>query len=263
MECKNCGSKLTLDDEFCPYCGKRNEEAAKHIAYMKKYKTEFSKTKFKVIKESKWYSRYLAVMGAIVLAAVVNVFLLILINRSYDIQIKLQRFQNRIHEEVILDELKELEKEGEYGRMYILFQQNYYTSLKDAREYMPVMTAYYTKEKLAECLMYLSSQPILEARALNYDPGYYIEMTARYVKELYEIQMHEIKGVPEAYTGIHGENLIQIQSEVEMLLKTYLYFTDADLEGMGELKQYQIAELISRRLTENGENRKGSRGETE
>ena len=44
MKCPYCGSPLGLEDEFCSFCGQRNQFAKKHQADMKHFKKEFSKT---------------------------------------------------------------------------------------------------------------------------------------------------------------------------------------------------------------------------
>ena len=37
MKCKYCGYNISLEEEYCPHCGNKNEEAAKHIADMEQY----------------------------------------------------------------------------------------------------------------------------------------------------------------------------------------------------------------------------------
>ena len=51
MKCKFCGSNLGIEDEFCPHCGKPNDQFEGNRAEMKEYKEEFEKTKEEV-KES-------------------------------------------------------------------------------------------------------------------------------------------------------------------------------------------------------------------
>ena len=45
MKCRYCGSNLGIEDEYCPYCGKVNDQAAGHQAVMKDYLNEFERTK--------------------------------------------------------------------------------------------------------------------------------------------------------------------------------------------------------------------------
>ena len=39
MKCKYCGGNLTLEQAYCPHCGRPNEEAAQHVKDMEHYKS--------------------------------------------------------------------------------------------------------------------------------------------------------------------------------------------------------------------------------
>lgn len=45
MKCKYCGGNLTLEQAYCPHCGRPNEEAAQHVKDMEHYKSNFEDTK--------------------------------------------------------------------------------------------------------------------------------------------------------------------------------------------------------------------------
>ena len=45
MKCKYCGVNLTLEQAYCPHCGRPNEEAAQHVKDMEHYKSNFEDTK--------------------------------------------------------------------------------------------------------------------------------------------------------------------------------------------------------------------------
>ena len=50
MKCKYCGGNLTLEQAYCPHCGRPNEEAAQHVKDMEHYKSNFEDTKSDVYK---------------------------------------------------------------------------------------------------------------------------------------------------------------------------------------------------------------------
>ena len=41
MKCKYCGGDVTLDDHFCPHCGRPVDQSQRHHQEMKQYETEF------------------------------------------------------------------------------------------------------------------------------------------------------------------------------------------------------------------------------
>ncbi len=45
MKCKYCGADVTLDDHFCPHCGRAVEQAQRHQEEMQQYEAEFEQTK--------------------------------------------------------------------------------------------------------------------------------------------------------------------------------------------------------------------------
>ena len=45
MKCKYCGGDVTLDDHFCPHCGRPVDQSQRHHQEMKQYETEFEETR--------------------------------------------------------------------------------------------------------------------------------------------------------------------------------------------------------------------------
>ena len=57
MKCSSCGANLQIDNEFCPYCGKQNMIAKKHREDMKRYETNYRRTREEVIGNSKKFNQ--------------------------------------------------------------------------------------------------------------------------------------------------------------------------------------------------------------
>lgn len=49
MKCKYCGGDVTLNDHFCPHCGRPVDQAQRHQREMRQYETEFEETKQEAI----------------------------------------------------------------------------------------------------------------------------------------------------------------------------------------------------------------------
>lgn len=45
MKCKYCGGDVSLDDHFCPHCGRPVDQSQRHQREMEQYETEFEETK--------------------------------------------------------------------------------------------------------------------------------------------------------------------------------------------------------------------------
>ena len=78
MKCNFCGSNLGIEDEFCPHCGKPNDQFEGNRAEMKEYKEEFEKTKEEVKESSKTNSRIgrlivIGVLSFIIIAMLIGI----------------------------------------------------------------------------------------------------------------------------------------------------------------------------------------------
>ncbi|MBO5278468.1 MAG: zinc ribbon domain-containing protein [Lachnospiraceae bacterium] len=252
MECKSCGSPLMMEDEYCPFCGAKNESAARHIEDMRHYNREFTRTQQKVLKESKWYSRYLAVMLAIVLAAVANVAVIVIAQEAYTIQHYVNKWYHQSHREETMAMLREWEENGDYARIKMYYDKTGFAGLKDAEEFIPVITAYGDMENLRAYMVQISLKAVTDSRRkYDYDDGYEFEWAADCITNLYKTFSHEnYKWYERAYEGIHLENLEEMADTVGMWLKTYFYFTDEDIEMLPGMQKYEVLSLIDRRSSE-------------
>jgi len=70
MKCKNCGGEIRLEDMYCPYCGRPNEEAHRHAADMEHYRRDYQNTKQDVIERAGAQSRRAMRFAAIALLIV-------------------------------------------------------------------------------------------------------------------------------------------------------------------------------------------------
>ena len=75
MKCKHCGGEVGLEQRFCPYCGKPNEEAMKHVEEMEKIQSSYKKTEEKVVASTNKYvglTVRLAVLLLLVIGTVIT-----------------------------------------------------------------------------------------------------------------------------------------------------------------------------------------------
>ena len=78
MKCKNCGGEIRLEDMYCPYCGRPNEQAQRHAADMAQYRRDYQNTKQDVIERAGTQSRRatrFATIALLIVAIGVNIIL--------------------------------------------------------------------------------------------------------------------------------------------------------------------------------------------
>ncbi len=78
MKCEYCGGNLSLENEYCPFCGQPNRHAKQHIRDMKHFRGEFENTKKYVHDKTAGYTEVTvrAVIIAVLAVLVIGSFAL-------------------------------------------------------------------------------------------------------------------------------------------------------------------------------------------
>jgi hypothetical protein len=84
MNCKHCGSQLSIEDEKCPFCGLPNDEAKQHIKDMQRYNQEFNKAKVTIATATGFVRSFLIFIVIAAILAIANVVVLVMNNNVYD-----------------------------------------------------------------------------------------------------------------------------------------------------------------------------------
>lgn len=85
MKCEFCYGTLTLEDEYCPYCGKPNAAAKQHIEDMKHFKGEFESTQKYVKEKTGLFSQITVRVVIITVLMILIVAALVLMNSAWNI----------------------------------------------------------------------------------------------------------------------------------------------------------------------------------
>ena len=96
MKCKYCGGDVTLQDHFCPHCGRPVDQALRHQKEMREYETEFEETKREAINKISVSSGGGTAVGirlAIIVALTIALIWMLINLNSYDIN---QRKEKRL-----------------------------------------------------------------------------------------------------------------------------------------------------------------------
>lgn len=120
MKCRYCGYNLTFEDEFCPHCGKENDQAKGHVAKMKYLQKEYEETKEKVIEKDNKKSRRKARLIVIAIMILIVVIMRIITGTYSDFDIRYRRINQkkenyvRKHEDEIRQNLERMEEARDY-----------------------------------------------------------------------------------------------------------------------------------------------------
>ena len=249
MKCKYCGSNLGIEDEYCPYCGKLNEEAAGHHAELKSYTDEFEQTKTEVKKKSISAGRLgrLIVIG-LMLAAIL--YMRISISRNSDVEYREHKKEERIASEVnknrdtITETLKDLEKNREYMALenymlnYRLRSDNTYD------DYSRVFTAVINYRVICEDIInILDGYDGYEGKTKKNwcdDAAIYINNWNSYV----EGGFWGDSPTSPMHAGEHGAFLSDIKKETQDIVQVYFNLTDEQVSSMWKMETEDISKML-------------------
>lgn len=245
MKCKGCGAAVSLNDEFCPYCGALNEPARKHIEDMKKFSADYSATKSEVLGNVEKQSGKHRKIITIVILVLLNVLVLIGSLAMNDVG---YYFENmKIHA-----------KAGEYARKMAEFEQEenframseYYLELnlyseEATRHYDAVAGMARSLCKAEDSLYYLLSD---DAQSYMTE-GELLQNVARCVGEFYATYA-EKEGTwwPERFSEEHLQTMQKMDGYLRSALKSYCRLSDEDLDRLPDMESQSILFMIGRSL---------------
>ena len=249
MKCKYCGSNLGFEDEFCPYCGQPNEQAAGHQAVIKEYRNEFEQTKKDVGVRSKIAARIgrLIVIGVLIL---IVVLMRISIAADSNIEFREDRESERISREVennsadIRATLEELEKNRDYlGMAY--YDLNYrLRSEEEYDDYARVFTAVIDYRVIYEDILnilygYDQYGEKTDEDWCN-DMAVYISQWNMYVEgEFWGDQ-------PDSpmHAGEHGAFIADAKRDVQDMVQVYFELTDEQAGSMWNMESEELESML-------------------
>ena len=234
MKCPHCGGEVTLEQRFCPYCGKPNEQARRHVEDMKRFQASYEATEAELRQKT---TRFTGTMVRIVVLAVLVVMIIVtfLIGSNY-YSIKYDRQQAEANK-----------KFAEYSQLMdtYLADRNYLelAEFTDAKHIRAYDTAY---EGYGELLWAASSYAqayryLMDIVACDRLSGSHVEYLSSTLVSFYRYGDDHYwedkeKGRYEQY--------LEMQAELEDLLGYYLGLTDDQVAGLHKLSESRLGVLI-------------------
>lgn len=250
MKCEYCGGTLYLEDENCPYCGRPNPHAQKHIEDMRRYKGEFESTKKYVYDRTKIYTQVVVRVVVLALLIILSVGLYTIENnaRLYAWRWEQNRSIKRYDEYCkILDEYLEGENYRDFAEFcrvhqmdspYGVYGQKYGKLIWADKSYVSLMN-------------YLSEY----AFSNNYTTHLQPKWVAGEMESFYMYLDHApVSYVPEVTDNpLITEALDKLEKNVQDFLIVYCGFTKEEAQSMKDMnnaeRQILLEEKLEERLT--------------
>lgn len=114
MKCKYCGGNLTLEQAYCPHCGRPNEEAAQHVKDMEHYKSNFEDTKSDVYEVTEKNTEIMSHMIIITVLVILCVVVFVVSARSWSIHRGLLQFDAGIRQGSYMKQMEQYLEDEDY-----------------------------------------------------------------------------------------------------------------------------------------------------
>lgn len=85
MKCRYCNGEIGLEQKFCPYCGRPNEESQRHSRDMERFSSRYSETEATVISKADRYARAVPRAILIILLLIASVVMYFVSENTYQI----------------------------------------------------------------------------------------------------------------------------------------------------------------------------------
>lgn len=235
MKCEFCNGNLSLENAFCPHCGKPNKHAQQHVKDMESYAGRYDKTEQEVYATARRYSDTVVRAVIVAILAVVFIVVLVVYNRIDDIYYSAVETNNELNFSTHSAKMNQyLEAEDYLGFYYYCSREDIYGSDNGYEDY--------------DCLInvigcYTDAYELLMVKACdseeNAEYSFNAEHLGSTLGRFYHYQNSTYHDVSQEGSQMTEECLEKINRDMEYLLETYC---NVPVERMGELAEMSDAQ---------------------
>ena len=242
MKCKYCGGNLTLEQAYCPHCGRPNEEAEQHVKDMEHYKSNFEDTKSDVYEVAEKNTEIMSHTVIITVLVILCVIVFIVATHSWSIHRRCLQWDAGIRQSSYLKQMEQYLEDEEYIKFSAFCDRHYirpYGSNKNYEEYRLVIEASGDYRYIYESMMKAVTTD--DHGSYHYSSLY--EDIAQYYGALEKI-LHPVDNdyMEQQYQELSEEKkeaILQMEANAKMLLQTYFGMTPEETENFGTMSNAQ------------------------
>ena len=247
MKCKYCGGDVTLQDHFCPHCGRPVDQALRHQKEMREYETEFEETKREAINKISVSSGGGTAVGirlAVIVALTIALIWMLINLNSYDINQRKEKKLANANYDAYVEQIEQYLADRDYTQLSV-FVDKHELDMND--KYDDFRWIFYGARDYKNIF-----EALLETAYIGKDTRnlYYAERLSDYVNQFYEdilsdsyTRLSEDPGKTEA---VYNE----MEADVAVLLQKYLRLTKEETDSLRGLTKSRRTVLIEQALDE-------------
>ena len=245
MKCKYCGGDVTLQDHFCPHCGRPVDQALRHQKEMREYETEFEETKREAINKISVSSGGGTAVGirlAIIVALTIALIWMLINLNSYDINQRKEKRLANANYDAYVEQIEQYIADRDFVALS-RFENKHNLDWNDKyKEYRDIFYAASSYEYIYRGILETAFL-LKDARSL-----YYAENLSENVNRFYE----QILSDRSTYSDADPEKTEAAYNEMEQdmltLLQKYLHISKEDADSRRERSKSRRKVLIEQAL---------------
>ena len=230
MKCKYCGGNLTLEQAYCPHCGKPNEEAMQHVKDMENYKSHFEDTKSDIYEVAQKNTEIMSRTVIITVLTILCALVFLIYANSYAIYRAVRDFDAKIHYQSYSEQIGTYLDEEDYLGLNAFCAKHGIRAYSDkyGDDYGIVINYATTYAGIYDAVM----------RAVTMEDAKYVERELNDIVEYYN-NMTDFLKEPDEYRyeqyeeldAARQQDLLQIIDTTEVLIRAYFGLTPEELES--------------------------------
>lgn len=245
MKCKYCGGNLTLEQAYCPHCGRPNEEAQQHVKDMEHYKSNFEDTRSNVYEVAQKNTEIMSHTVIITVLVILCVLVFLVSAFSWEIHRNLVRMDTLLQQTKYEKQLEQYLEEEDYQGFESFCERHY------IRPYDDHFTSYQLFIQATQCYSYIYQGVMNVVITKNPDIfSNYFEQIADYYERLWKMLHPEEKYDISQYEELSEENkekLQRIGEKVDVLMQSYFGMTEEELQSFREMSKAQKVVFLEER----------------
>lgn len=245
MKCDFCGTNLTIDDEFCPYCHSPNTHYVKHREDMHRYEQDYQDTKKDVYETAGKTSKkatqiaVLAVLGILFLGTIIlntNVW-------SIEKMLLVHKIEKNLPEHIEQLDTYIQQKDWHLYSTYVDANELYYSGVDELEDYRYFQRMVNDYTYIYDACMHLVDYGNIDQEYAYYTPDRCMEQIADSLKDMYEfVKADEYSTYYELYQA-HRDWCDPLLEQTEELLEAYIGL-DPQVVASGEIRNMSKTKLV-------------------
>lgn len=246
MKCPHCGSQLSIEDAYCPFCGHVNEKAKGYTTTMNLYEKELSTAQKKVEKSTHLVKSLVVFLVIAVILCIANIVLVLMNKNVYHIEKYIASKDIDWHFDEYCNTMDTLISNGDYS----IFDQFYYDKNLAASSKMDSYCRLHTYvSEYNNIFFYLSTLVFDETKDSTTDKERFLTKLAWSVNYFYKMYT----GGEDVYPNYeieekHWQTVEVLNQKLRALFSYYFSMTEQELDQMSSMSEVQIALFLGRRL---------------